>query len=150
MLHSASAAIHKARYIQSSDPGAVGAGKEWLDTTTTPAIHKKRNAGDSGWDIVPGNAAWGATVAKTTAYTATTSDYTIRRDATSAAFTVTLPAAATCTGLILVIKKTDASVNAVTIDGNAAETIDGAATVAISTRYQSYTIQSNGTGWDIL
>jgi hypothetical protein len=44
--------VHKARYIQSSDPGAVGAGVEWLDTNTTPAIHKKRNATDDGWDEI--------------------------------------------------------------------------------------------------
>jgi hypothetical protein len=142
--------IHKGRYIQSGDPGAVGAGVEWLDTTTTPALHKKRNAGDSGWDIVPGNGAWAPTVAKTTTYTATTSDYTIRCSASGGAFSVTLPAASTSTGLILVIKKTDATANAVTIDGNASETIDGATTVAISTQYQSFTLQSNGVSWDIL
>lgn len=50
--HSASTQIHKGRYIQSSDPGAVGAGVEWLDTTNSPYIHKKRNAGNTDWDTV--------------------------------------------------------------------------------------------------
>lgn len=50
--HKDATQVHKGRYIQSSDPGAVGSGVEWLDTTTTPAIHKKRNAGDSGWDEI--------------------------------------------------------------------------------------------------
>jgi len=52
MEHRLAQQIHKARYIQSSDPGAVGAGVEWLDTTTTPAIHKKRNAANDGWDVI--------------------------------------------------------------------------------------------------
>lgn len=50
-------AYHPIMYIQSGDPGAVGAAKWWLDTTTgstleTGAILKKRNSGDSGWDII--------------------------------------------------------------------------------------------------
>jgi hypothetical protein len=35
--------------VQSSDPGAVGAYKGWLDTTTNPPVLKYRNAGDSAW-----------------------------------------------------------------------------------------------------
>jgi hypothetical protein len=45
-------AIHPAAYVASADPGAVGADKLWIDTTTTPPIIKKRNAGDAGWDVV--------------------------------------------------------------------------------------------------
>lgn len=39
-------------YVQTSDPGAVGAGKYWLDTTTSPYVLKRRNAGDSAWVTV--------------------------------------------------------------------------------------------------
>jgi hypothetical protein len=52
MLHSLSQSIHKARYIGTVDPGAVGTGVEWLDTNSDPAIHKKRDAGDTGWDTI--------------------------------------------------------------------------------------------------
>jgi hypothetical protein len=40
-------------YEQDADPGAVGAGKYWLDTNSGPprALYR-RNAGDSGWDAV--------------------------------------------------------------------------------------------------
>lgn len=48
------------QYVQSSDPGAVGAGKNWLDTTTASApVYKRRNAGDTGW-ITMFDAAGGA------------------------------------------------------------------------------------------
>lgn len=83
----------------------------------------------------------------TTTYTALDTDKTIFCDATSAAFTVTLPAAASNVGRIYVIQKTDSGGNAVTIDGNASETINGSTTASVSTQWQSYQIQSNGTNW---
>lgn len=43
-------AIHPTDFYQSSDPGAVGANKSWLDTTTSPPIRKRRNSADTGWD----------------------------------------------------------------------------------------------------
>ncbi len=45
-------AIHPCDYYQSADPGAVGANKKWLDTTTSPPVQKRRNAANSGWDTV--------------------------------------------------------------------------------------------------
>lgn len=52
MLHSQSQSIHRARYVQTADPGAVGTGVEWLDTNTSPPVHKVRNAADDGWDTI--------------------------------------------------------------------------------------------------
>lgn len=89
-------------------------------------------------------------VSKTAAYTATATDHTVLCDATAAALTVTLPPAAVNKGKVLVVKKIDASLNAVTIDGHGTETIEGAATVALSTRWASRTVQSDGTNWIIL
>ncbi len=89
-------------------------------------------------------------VAKTTAYTLTDQDYFVACDATGAAFTITLPAAALYAGKMFTIKKTDASANAVTIDGNGAETIDGALTASLATQYRSKTLLSNGTTWHII
>jgi hypothetical protein len=49
-------AIHPIHYRQSSDPGAVGARKQWLDTTNGTTLFdggvlKIRNETDTGWDI---------------------------------------------------------------------------------------------------
>lgn len=89
-------------------------------------------------------------VAKTAAYTATVSDHVITCDATSAAFTVTLPAATGVTGIIYHIKKTDVSANAVTVDGASSEVIDDSTTISLASQYDSVTIICNGTAWFIL
>lgn len=83
-------------------------------------------------------------------YTALATDYLIRCNCTDGAITVNLPAASTSTGLLLIIKKTDSSINAVTIDANGAETIDGATTQSIALQYNSFTIICDGTGWNIV
>jgi hypothetical protein len=46
------AAIHPSAYIQTSDPGAVGANKSWYDSTTTPYVHNVRNPTNTGWVTV--------------------------------------------------------------------------------------------------
>jgi hypothetical protein len=71
-------------------------------------------------------------------------------DATSGAKTIALPAAAGCTGQRYDIIKIDSSANAVTIDGNGAETINGAATYALSTQWSAITVISNGSSWWII
>jgi hypothetical protein len=86
-------------------------------------------------------------VSKTSAYTATISDHTILCDATSAAFTISLPTAAGITGRRYTIKKTDASANAITVDPAGSETIDGAATKSLSAQWDWLTVQSDGTNW---
>jgi hypothetical protein len=47
--HSEATHVHKAAYIQNTDPGAVGAGRWWLDDSTTPYVLKQRNALNSAW-----------------------------------------------------------------------------------------------------
>jgi|GEM_PF-1169751 len=72
-------------------------------------------------------------------------------DATSAAFTITLPAGAdVLTGFTIYVKKTDASANAVTIDGAGAETIDGVATLVLSEEDKIEAVTWNGTEWSRL
>jgi len=68
---------------------------------------------------------------------------------TSGSVTVTLPAAADCKGRVYQFKKTVAA-NTVTLDPAGTETIDGAATLAWTTQYQSYTLCSDGSGWHII
>ena len=90
-------------------------------------------------------------VSKTGDYTATSSDYQINCDASGGSFTITLPAAASNSGLILSIKKTDSSLtNSVTIDGNSSETINGSTTRVLRTQYEEIHLICNGTSWDIL
>lgn len=78
------------------------------------------------------------------------SDYLLLVNATAGAVTVNLPAAANSNGVYLIVKKTDASVNAVTVDANGAETIDGAATQVITAQYDAVTVFCDGSGWWIV
>lgn len=77
-------------------------------------------------------------------------DALVTADATSAAITLTLPTIATSLGRHLVIKKTDASGNAVTVDANGAETIDGAANFALAAQYDSVTLIAGATEWHVV
>lgn len=71
-------------------------------------------------------------------------------DATAAAVVVNLPSAVGISGRQFTVKKTDASVNTVTIDPNGTETVDGAATRALSAQHASVTIVSNGANWFVV
>lgn len=105
--------------------------------------HKQEHV-TSQWYIFPD------LVAKTANYTATQDDRVILCDATSGAITITLPAASGLADKMFYIKKTDSSANAVTIDGNASETIDGATTKTLAAQYDSALIVCNGSNWFIL
>lgn len=92
-----------------------------------------------------------AIVSKSANYTLTlASDHAALCDATSGAFAVTLPAAATVSGIEYVIKKIDAGANAVTLTGIEAETIDGSNTYALTAQWQFVRVQSNGTAWFVV
>lgn len=88
-----------------------------------------------------------AVTSQTSAYTATTSVSTILCNATSAAFTVTLPTAVGATGQIYTIKKTDSSANAVTVGTTSSQTIDGSTTYLLSTQYNFVVVTSDGANW---
>lgn len=77
--------------------------------------------------------------------------YEVLVDASGGNRVETLPAAASSIGRVYVIKKSDSSVNSVTIDGNASETIDGATTKVVNTQYSGWQIHVNaaGTAWNI-
>ena len=82
-------------------------------------------------------------------YTVAVTDYVIFYDPSGGNSTVNLPAAASSSGRIVIVKHTSASANSVTVDGNGAETIDGNPTLVLGA-YQSATLICNGTGWFIL
>ena len=68
-------------------------------------------------------------------------------DATAGAITITLPPVDNNTGRCYFIKKTDSSANAVTVDGNADETIETAASFTLSSQFHWYGIVCDGATW---
>jgi len=87
---------------------------------------------------------------KSAAYTITTSDQINLGNASGGAFTYTLPTASGNSGLRLVIKKTDSSENAITINGNGSETIDGDTTLLLNSENDFVEIVSDGSNWAII
>ncbi len=76
--------------------------------------------------------------------------HTLLVNTNSADRVVTLPAASGATRRIYNIKKIDTGANTVTVDGNAAEFIDGGGNTVIGSPYESVTVQSDGTQWWII
>lgn len=91
-------------------------------------------------------------VTKTSNATLVDAERVVLADATTAAFTLTLPSAAASTPYdIFYIKKIDSSLaNIVTIDANGSETIDGLLTISLANRGEAIIIQSDGSNWRIL
>lgn len=100
--------------------------------------------------------AWteGTGAASTTlAFTNRTATYTVDNtdcvvNCTANTFTVTLPTAVGCEGQYFIIKNSGTGV--ITVDGNGAETIDGASNKILAVQYESMTIISNGANWIIV
>jgi hypothetical protein len=88
--------------------------------------------------------------AKTTTATLTLKEEAVTANANGAAFTITLPTAVGNTGKIYAVKKIDSTFNAVTLDGNASETIEGSTTTTLNTQNECLTIISDGANWRIL
>lgn len=83
-------------------------------------------------------------------YSATSANDIILANATSGAITVNLPAAGSNTNLVLTIRKTDSTTNAVTLDGNASETINGFTTYKLVTQNDTVVIYCDGSNWLVL
>lgn len=83
-------------------------------------------------------------------YELTLDDYVILADASGGAITVSAPIVSTMVGRQFYIKKIDASGNAVTFDPNGSETVDGSATLALSSQWDGALVGNNGTDWFIL
>lgn len=71
-------------------------------------------------------------------------------DASGGAFTLAMPSAAAFKYRALTIKKVDSSGSAVTVQGNASETIDGSNTYALASQYATVTIYSDGQKWHVI
>lgn len=79
--------------------------------------------------------------------TLTDEDRVVVADGTAGPFTITLPAARPFTGRQFTFKKAD-SANTVTVD--APDLLDGLTSYAMTTQYEAFTIQSDGTTWWVL
>ncbi len=84
---------------------------------------------------------------ETANYAVLADDATILIDATAGSVTVTLPTPVL--GKKYVIKKIDATVNSMVLNG-AGATIDGAATRTTTVPYQTFVLQNDGTNWFII
>lgn len=98
---------------------------------------------------------WSSTVVNlvtvTTTYTVAALVYYVRCDATGGAFTVTLPPALNLQGRRILLKKIDASGNAVTIAAAGSDTIEGSATKSLASQWDKYHLISNGVdAWEIV
>lgn len=90
-----------------------------------------------------------STLAKTGAYTLGANDGLVTANATTAAFTITLPTAVGIAGRQYTVKKIDSSANAVTVGTTSAQTIDGATTYALSRQFQYLQVVSDGSNWQV-
>lgn len=130
-------------------------------TSTTPASRSRiysdisdtsnailRYYNGTGWLVI--KTLTGYYTSKNTTYTATSSDEFIDCNANSASFTVTLPTAVGISGKAYIFKKSDSSVNTVTIDGSGSETIDGSTTKVLYKQYDTIVIVSNGADWNVV
>jgi hypothetical protein len=107
-------------------------------------------------EIVPGLVGTRNRAAQRLGYAVTvTADYEVESgvglvlaDATDGAITVTLPDA-TAGEFEVVVKKTDSSLNLVTLSTGTTTTIDGASTQSIAAQWDSVTVQSDLANWYI-
>lgn len=74
----------------------------------------------------------------------------ILADGSSNAITITLPAAADSQYAQLAVKRINSGANDITIDGNASETIDGAATHVLDQQYAAVRLICDGSNWFII
>jgi hypothetical protein len=92
------------------------------------------------------------------AATLTLSDFAVLANASTAAFTITLPAvsstAGACNGMILFIKKIDSSANGITIAASGTDTIEGKTSVVLKKQFDYLQLISNnsnsGHEWFVL
>lgn len=147
------------RFYEQTGNGTNYVGFEAPDAVTTNTIWKLPDGDGSSGQILStdgsGNLSWAAdagsgslgVTTKTTTYTALTSDDIILADTSGGAWTLTLYTAVSNTGNKLTIKKTTSDTNALTIDGNASETIEGKTSVFIDGQYDTLELISDGSNW---
>lgn len=118
--------------VRATEPVRKVKGMAWLDTSITAL----------GGLL--------AVTTKTADYTAVSTDSVILVDATGGAVTITLPTAVGISGKAFYIKRLNAGANTVTVDANAAETVDDGLTAVLTVQYEAITIVSDNVEWWIV
>jgi hypothetical protein len=106
----------------------------------------------SNWKLVSGQIR-GSTIAISATQANDFEDHgrTYITDASGGAVTINLLSAGVVgRGYEITVKKSDSSTNAVTLDADGAETIDGEATFALTEQYGVVTIKADGSNWHII
>lgn len=110
--------------------------------------------GPVGSTIVSNGTTWvssaGVTRAVSANYDLVLEDNVVLVNAALGDVTVTLPTADSASGRVFRIKKTDASVNEVVVEGAGVETVDGELSQALVLQYENLTIVSDGSAWWVL
>ena len=131
-----------------SAPGTTYAYQWWADTTN--GVLKQRDSSNASWQIraTLSNA---MTPSKSASFSVALGDMgkTFMVSAAGGAVTASLLAAATATaGFFFSIKRTDSTPsNAIIIDANASETLDGALTQNMMNQYDLQTWECDGSNW---
>lgn len=87
----------------------------------------------------------------TTCYPMSASDFAVLANAKSSAFKVTLPPAKTAAGMVVFIKKIDASTHAVTVEAAGTDKIEGKGSEKLGSTYKSlYLISDGSANWYIV
>lgn len=117
----------------------------------------------SSWIVITDGANWAAlssdfpyaTLSKTTTYTVTAADRgkLVKCDTSGGAWTLNLPSASSAgDGFEFAAIKTTSDASAVTLDGNASETVNGATTEALSllAQWDAIRLRCDGSNWQII
>ena len=130
-------------------PGTTYAGMIWGDTTNLVA--KQRNQANTTWRVIA-TLDEDLVIGKTGNYSALLRDFgkTIRADGSGnppRGLTVRLPAAATAgDGYTITVVNVGAT-ETITVDGNGAETVNGAANHTLDNQYDAATYRCDGAVW---
>ena len=133
-------------------PGTTCAGMIWGDTTNLVA--KQRNQANTAWRVIA-TLDEDLVIDKTGDYSALLRDFgkTIRADGSGNprhGLTVRLPAAATAgDGYTITVVNVGATAT-ITVDGNGAETVNGAANHTLGNQYDAATYRCDGAVWEVV
>lgn len=119
--------------------------------STNGQLYASTNAAAPAYVLIGGGTSGGGAVTETAAdpYNVTTTDHWVLLTGTGQ--TVNLPAGATHTGGVVVLKDKNGTAFAspITVNANGGETIDGVGNLSLDSNYVSVTLVSSGTEWSI-
>jgi len=140
--------VHVPGYVQASDPGAVGAGKLWIDTSSGTGKWdlKIRNLADDGWELIDYELPSDVVVVNVNYYEVQDSDLyllvTVADDAQ-----VVLPNPTTYDGRVVHIKRTMANLYDVEVTVDGGGLIEGGASFFLRHQYEAITCVAINSEW---